>query len=560
MVGVYKCTNKGNCDKADKEELIRLPIGSPPICEGCGNGLMPSNNNRKTSPVGISNLPILAGILLLLFVSIGFAVWHYWPAPSGCKPPEILDVATKTCQAPKQPPSCISPEVLNPATHICQAPKQPLPTPGTLLRFHGSNTIGEKLLPALAKGFLAGDGYTNIHTVPGANEEESFIVGEKNGEEKQIEIQAHGSDTAFEGLEQGLCDIGMSSRKIKPDEPDEQAKLANIGLGDLTSNASEHTLALDGIAVIVHPSNPVNSLSITQLAGIFSGEITNWSQVGGQQGPITVYARDKKSGTLSHFKDEVLKPKDKELLKLPDSQRFEDSAKLSTAVANDPTGIGFIGFTHIGSSKELSISDTGVDPRKPNVYTIKTEDYLLSRRLYLYTAEKPTNPYVFKFIKYALDLDSGQIIVKQTGSVDMNPIEELPDSDINPADDPRSKSVRWRDLTSNTTAEMKARIYFRPNSNVLDTRAIKDIERITKKAQDKYLGKKLVLLGFADSKGTHKQNCQLSKMRAEAVRQAFSVVGFKFYQVEGLCDDAPIRSNETPEGREKNRRVEVWVK
>jgi phosphate transport system substrate-binding protein len=139
--------------------------------------------------------------------------------------------------------------------------------------------------------------------VPGAKEEESFIVGERSGVENQIEIQAHGSKTAFEDLKSGLCDIGMASRPIKPEE--RQALLPT--LGDLTSNASEHVLALDGIALIVHPSNPIKTLSVAQVADIFSGTLTDWSQLGGRAVTIAIYARDEKSGTWDFFNEAVLK-------------------------------------------------------------------------------------------------------------------------------------------------------------------------------------------------------------------------------------------------------------
>ena len=92
-------------------------------------------------------------------------------------------------------------------------------TPQTILSFKGSNTIGGKLLPALAKTFLQQEGYADIHEVPGdLTKEEIFIVGRRNDHDEQIEIQAQGTKTAFEGLISGSCDIGMASRKVKPED------------------------------------------------------------------------------------------------------------------------------------------------------------------------------------------------------------------------------------------------------------------------------------------------------------------------------------------------------
>ena len=440
---------------------------------------------------------------------------------------------------------------MDPATQTCTARTPP---PETILRFHGSNTIGGKLLPNLAEAFLRQEGYANVHRVDGAKEEEGFIVGERNGFPKQIEIQAHGSKTAFAGLQSGLADIGMASRPIKKEE---RQILLPI-LGDLTSNASEHVVALDGIAVIVHPSNPVKSLTLAQLADIFSGTVTNWSAVGGPAGTIAINARDNKSGTWDFFNEAVLMKRDKTLAAT--AQRFEDSKKLSESVGSDPLGIGFIGLNYVGSNKVVALADTGVDARRPTLNTVRTEDYLLARRLFLYTAESPTNPNVFKFIEFALS-DAGQSVVENTGLVPVGVIRI--DQGPRPPDgiEPRNRSARWRALTDKATAEIPTRFRFRSGTSELDTRANRDIGRVTSFLESgQYRGRSLMLIGFADAKGSHNLNCRLSKDRADIVGRELAAEGLSIDKVVGLCEEAPVASNDTPEGREKNRRVEVWVK
>lgn len=577
MASEYKCPNLGNCDKADKGERIRLPDSGPHTCPECGSRLTPAPGGS-----GSAGKPwMIGGFAAVLALLIGFGAWALLtgtPTPE-CMAPEILDAASKTCVAPRsvvcsspevldpntntcqaprppEPPRCIPPAVLDPATQTCKAPPSPKPAPvaETLLRFHGSNTIGGKLVPALAEAFLRQEGYANVRKVAGAKEEESFIVGESNGAEKQIEIQAHGSKTAFSGLKDGLADIGMSSRAIKKEE--RQTLLPT--LGDLTSNASEHVLALDGIAVIVHPSNPVKSLTLGQLADIFSGTVTNWSQVGGRAGTIAVNARDNKSGTWDFFNEAVLMKRDKTLA--ANAQRFEDSKKLSESVGSDPLGIGFIGLNYVGSNKVVALADTGVEARRPGLNTIRTEDYLLSRRLFLYTAESPANSNVFKFIEFALS-DAGQSVVENTGLVTVAlPVPEV-NTPCERKDDPRCKAARWRELTAEATAEIETRFRFRSGTSELDTRANRDIGRVTGIIeQGKYKGRPLILIGFADAQGRREAKCRLSQDRANIVKRELALEGLTFDQVVGLCDEAPVASNDSPEGREKNRRVEVWVK
>ena len=517
MSNIYKCPNIGNCDKADTGELITIPKGVEPICpnQDCNSKLIPTGkppgdniieeiiNKIKQQPI------IIAGVLLLVVVVFG---WFF----------------NKTHHSTS-------------ATSFAGT---------TLLRFHGSNTIGSELLPALAEAFLQQEGYSNVRRIPGANEDECFIDGEKNGIQGRIEINAHGTKTAFEGLRSGLCDIGMASRAIK----NEEWQALQPVLGDLRSNASEHVLALDGIAIIVHPTNSIKSLSLSQLADIFSGTITDWSEVEGQRGAINIFARDEKSGTWDFFNEAVLKKRGKTLSSK--TSRMEDSRKLSASVSDDVNAIGFIGMNYIGSNKALALSNIGVEARKPTVLTVKTEDYILSRRLYLYTAEKDKNPIVSKFIEFALGT-AGQKIVSSNYLVNLDPTPSAL-VDVDPHD-ARNKSQSWRDLTNGAT-EIETRFRFRKGSDALDTRANRDIGRIVGiLSQPKFKDKKMLLIGFADSTGTASFNIELSQNRAEIIKRELAPEGIQFSNVIGLGAEAFVATNNSPESMEKNRRVEVWV-
>lgn len=513
MATLYKCPNLGNCDKADKGESIPIPTGVPTQCPDCGSNLIPAQvtgpSNGKTT-----QLAIIAGILLLA----GIIGWYFL---SGKKQ---KNAASTTSASSAQSAA------------------------DTLLRFHGSNTIGGTLLPALAEAFLKREGYTNVHREAGGNDEESNIVGEKNGTKSRIEIVAHGTKTAFEDLKAGRCDIGMASRPIKEDE----RQALKPTLGDLRSNASEHVLALDGIAIIVHPSNPIKNLTLSQLADIFSGAVTDWSQVGGQAGAIVVFARDEKSGTWDYFNDAVLKKNGKPLV--ANAKRLEDSTKLSASVSGDPSAIGFIGLNYVGSNKVIALSEKNVEPRKPSQLTIKTEDYMLSRRLYLYIPEKPANPAVLKFIEFAVG-PAAQQVVASVGQVNLDPTPVAADPN-----DARNQSERWRSLTIGAT-EIATRFRFRIGSDDLDSRANRDIGRIVGVlTQSQYKGKKLLLIGFADSSGIKDYNVRLSQSRAEIVKRELAAEGVEFSNVVGLGAEAFVAPNDTAENKERNRRVEVWVK
>jgi len=277
-------------------------------------------------------------------------------------------------------------------------PSPARPAPQIVLRLHGSNTIGNELAPTLCEDFLKYQGATSVQRKPGSKEDEvdiDAILPSESSEQITIEIQSHGSSTAFEDLANGRCDIGMSSRRIKPDET---RRCAAAGLGDLTSPGCENVIGLDGIAVLVNKSNSVSSLTKQQLADIFSGKITDWSQVGGPAGPIYLYAPDEKSGTLDTFKTIILSPR----LISTRASRFEDSAKLSDAVAADANAIGFVGTSFTRNSKAVPISDGIEKPQLPTPFAISAGNYLLSRRLYLYLAADTQNKWTRKFVEFAL--------------------------------------------------------------------------------------------------------------------------------------------------------------
>jgi glucose/mannose transport system substrate-binding protein len=267
-----------------------------------------------------------------------------------------------------------------------------------ILRLHGSNTIGNELAPTLCEDFLKYQGATSVQRKPGSKDDEADIeatLPSESGETVTIEIQSHGSSTAFEDLAHGQCDIGMSSRQIKPDEAQ---RCATAGLGDLSTPSCENVLGLDGIAVLVNKSNGVSSLTKQQLADIFSGKITDWAQVGGTGGPIYLYAPDDKSGTLDTFKSLVLNPRPISAR----ASRFEDSAKLSDAVAADSNAIGFAGTAFTRNCKALAISNGTDKPQLPTTFAISAGNYPLSRRLYLYVAADTQNKWTRKFVEFAL--------------------------------------------------------------------------------------------------------------------------------------------------------------
>lgn len=414
-----------------------------------------------------------------------------------------------------------------------------------LFRIHGSNTIGEKLAPRLIEAYLMSQGANNVHTdVNPSAPNEKIISGEINGHIEYIELHAHGSGTAFTDLAKDETDMGMASRRIKDKEREELLPKT----GDLTLPGSEHVLGLDGLAIITSPSNSVSSLSIDQLVDIFSGEINNWSQLGGKDLPIKVFARDDKSGTWDSFKALVL---DTHKAKLSESAtRIESSSELSDAVAREAGAIGFIGLPYVRHAKLLAISSTEKSKAiMPTHFTVGTEDYPLSRRLFFYTPQLNPNIEAQEFVHFVVT-ERGQSIVEDVGFVSQNIKLGKPfDNDFYPGD--------MRELTARSE-RLSINFRFKSGSDELDTKALSDLDRVARYVEVN-APKRVQLFGFSDSEGDGAKGKELSERRAKVVEQQLIQRGIYPLVVKGMGDAAPLAASATEEGKNINRRVEVWI-
>lgn len=438
--------------------------------------------------------------------------------------------------------------ILSSATLPCIAASTlTLPTDNSpLLRIQGSNTINAQLGPALVEGLMHQQGLQAVQTLPGDAPNEQRVVGTLPDRSKsvRVEVAAHGSGTGFDALKAGAADMASSSRPIKPQEATDLARL-----GDLKSAAGEQVIAIDGVAVIVHPGNPLRQLDTRQLAQIFSGEVQDWSEVGGTAGPIHLYARDDKSGTWETFKELVLVKQGKSLSR--GAQRFESSEQLSDEVSKDRNGIGFIGLPYIRRARAIAIADGDSKPMMPTVNLIATEDYPLSRRLFLYVPPLAQQQWAQALVQFAQSAE-GQAIVAQNGFVaqTVQAVKVATTSQM-PLD--------YQALTRKAE-RLSVNFRFAQGSARLDNKAQLDLERVVEylKANDK-LEQHVTLVGFGDAKSDPERAVLLSRLRAMAVRRELQKSGVTFREILGLGDEMPVAANDLDDGRIKNRRVEVWV-
>jgi phosphate transport system substrate-binding protein len=422
-----------------------------------------------------------------------------------------------------------------------------LPTPeaGPVLRIQGSNTIGAALGPALVDGLMREQGLLKIHSEAPDKANELRIIGETvQGRRVAVDIAAHGSSTGFTALKTATADLAASSRPIKDSE---RADLAR--LGDFKSAGAEQVIAIDGLAIILHPQNPLNELNTEQLARIFSGEAKTWEELGGSGGTIHLYARDDQSGTYDTFKELVLSRRGKTLSSA--AKRFESSEQLSDAVSLDPQGIGFIGLPYVRQAKAVAIADGQSQAMLPLNSLIATEDYPLSRRLFFYLPPNGKNPWADALVAFAQS-SKGQAIVAANGFIAQT-VQAMTVT-------PNALMPEGYQALSRHAQRLTVNFRFEEGSATLDNKARQDLWRVLDyiKQRDK-TNRQVTLVGFGDAKSDPARADLLSKLRAMAVRRELVKSGVVFREIRGFGAEMPVAANSADEGRIKNRRVEVWV-
>jgi len=240
----------------------------------------------------------------------------------------------------------------------------------------GSDTLGAKLVPMLAEDYKSRN--------PGV----------------AFEIAAEGSTTGIAAIIDGTAQIGMSSRRAKPTETS-AASVKGVTM-------KPTIVAFDGIGVIVNAGNGVSALTKRQVEQIFAGDITDWSQVGGTPGKISIYTRNTSSGTYSDFKDLAMKKRDY----ASSSQKMAGNEQIAAEVAKNPNGIGYVGLAYL---HDPGIKTVSIDGALPSEESVIAKKYPYARPTFYYTNGEPTGE-AAKFVEFTLS-DEGQRVVRKVGFV-----------------------------------------------------------------------------------------------------------------------------------------------
>ena len=434
----------------------------------------------------------------------------------------------------------------------------------------GSDTVGDGVMPLLLSGYA---GFLDAEVTQTATGNGGQFVAEMIGDEGfgdpigSYLVSSTGSSNAFQALLDESAQIGMSARRILPAEA---RALRDAGAGNMISTSQEHIIAVDSLVVITHPANPVQSITMDQLRGIYSGTITNWAELGGNDAPITIFTRLADSGTIGVFDAGVFGD---EFPSLQSSSLIaSDITEMASLVNANEAGIGFVGYAfQRGASALTLINDCGLS-MTPDAFSARTEEYGLQRFLYLYTRDDTQDQATTDFVRYAASEQADEVIAK-AGFIDLGVDRRAQPLDggrarqvLDPSGDAYEGGIMREMLAQMVDYDRLSTTFrFRTGSQNLDQRGRLNLARLADYLQEQPNGTEVLFVGFTDDVGAFDSNRQLSFGRAEQVMAELqNFAGDRLAGIEmastGFGEIAPTACNTSDNERRINRRVEVWIK
>ena len=497
-------------------------------------------------------------------------------AAQGSAPAPAETVAPETVAEPAAEPA---PEtVAEPTpepTPVAEATPAPEPAAtadaGQRFGIHGSRTVGTTLIPSLLQGYaeslgasfeLIESGEEGIRTVRLTNPDGTLRA--------EIDLQTKGSGTAVPALIDGVAEIGLTDRPMNDGDIE---KLVAAGYDDLRGTQDEMVLGVDGIVIILNTANPIRDISAEEVAKIYAGEITNWLELGGGDVPIVVQTYQEGQGDRDVMLNGLVRPLGRD--ETATVQRHDTYYQLVDAVKAEPGSIGYVGrwLARGNNVKLMPIREVCGLQSEPSDFRMKIEGYSLSRRLFAFKLPGDMHPEARAFLDWTQTREA-QPWITSANFVDRE-LERMRLEDmgmalihtaaVEPDFSGRQYTDMMRDLRGADRLSLSFR--FESGSATLDSESVRNVQALADLIQSgDFSGQEVLLVGFADSIGDRDRNTSLAQSRADEVRDILldilppEVAATAALTALSYGELLPLSCNEDEAGRERNRRVEVWLR
>jgi len=370
----------------------------------------------------------------------------------------------------------------------------------------------------------------------------------------------------FERLAKNESSIIFSGRAARKAD---RASVSDGNGGNLRDFDQERVIAVDGFAMIVNPLNNIPSLTLAQVARIFTGDITNWSEVGGSNAPISLYSFDPDTEAFNHVNELLFRKGNSSLT--TDSSIVHSTRELVTAVTEDVAGFGIVSFSSKRDARAVPLKSTCGIIEAPSAFNLKAEEYELQTRVIVYNRSN-LEGFGREFIDYldTPDLDglvakAGYINLAITTDNQLEAAERLVAELEEGENEYETELVEELLKNMNTHERLSTTFRFAPGSQRMDNKARRDMARMLQFLEEEKPSE-LIVVGFTDNKGPFDPNLLISQERAESVMMQLmaaapdGMLENTLMRAQGFGELEPVACNTNPKGRASNRRVEIWIK
>jgi len=428
---------------------------------------------------------------------------------------------------------------------ICEGPACPdLAAPKAVIHIVGTSDPATKLLPALFRTFAERRGLIFETTGDGAFAAR-ILAPDTRSELAVISFQALSPAAATAALSAGEADLKLSF-------------LAEPGFGT-------HSLAMDALVAIVAPDNPTPEISTVNLARVLTGDVDNWSAIGGPDMPIVLHALRPEVDMQLALSARLGAPVVAEIL-------HRDQQALAAAVARDPWAIGITGRSVVDPARRIPLTDSCGFPLLPTPLAVKADDYPLALPVILLTPQRRLPLLTREFLDF-LRTPAAQEIISTNGYIDRSATRQPMTTDglrlIN-AIQGAGEDITLADLKRlvnlmDGADRLSLTFRFEGGSSTLDAQSrdnLADLAQLI--ASGQFRNERMVLAGFSDGSGAASANLALSVERAARVAQELVAIApdlppEALPAIEGFGEALPMACDETAIGRDLNRRVELWL-
>ena len=433
----------------------------------------------------------------------------------------------------------------------------------------GARELGEALVPLLIEGYAGTLGAEATLTSTNRTDESFAVLKGDVGYGPRIGsylIRSSDTSDGLNRLTEKAAEIAMTGRRIRPNEA---TVLARSGSGSMIAPEQEHIVAVDGLMVIVHPDNPVETITYQQLRAIYLGEIANWSALGGADLPIRPITLRSDDAMRDVFVDVVMgegAPPMTDAIETAD-----DMIAAADRVNEAPGAVGFVGYSFQRGAKAATLVNACGQAEAPDAFSARTEEYSLQRRVYLYSRDDTATDDLRGFLAYATSPEADPFVTK-AGFIGLGIDRRDQAGDGQRRDALGAITDRYeggfaQDMLGRLADfdRLSTTFRFRTASSTLEERGQLDVERLVSYLEENAPNSEVLFVGFTDSVGPFQGNLALSEDRAAKVMERIAAAaGDRLPGVTmsstGYGELAATGCNLTDGGRRINRRVEVWIK